>query len=208
MRVGGSSDGLIADQQDARSRDEHDVSEGRRTPLTYPPLRRRQLLDREARDRAVLSNEPPFARPIDPPKPKGTSGNSPIRCVPTQANTEGTMTEFSNAQIKYLKSQRLGRLATLRPDGTLQNNPVGFSLDEASGTIEIGGFNMGGSQKYKNIVANGQAAFVVDELETVDPWKPRMVEIRGTADANPNEDPRNSTIRIHPLRVISFGIGE
>jgi pyridoxamine 5'-phosphate oxidase family protein len=118
------------------------------------------------------------------------------------------MATFSRAQIDYLKSQRLGRLATLRPDGTLQNNPVGFSFDEDQGTIDIGGFNMGNSQKYKNVVANGQVAFVVDDLETVDPWKPRMVEIRGTAEPIPDDDPRNARIRIHPLRAISFGIGE
>jgi pyridoxamine 5'-phosphate oxidase family protein len=117
------------------------------------------------------------------------------------------MADFSDAQINYLRSQRLGRLATLRPDGTLQNNPVGFAFDEGNGTIEIGGSNMGGSQKYRNVVANGQAAFVVDDLASVDPWKPRMVEIRGTAEPIPNGDPRNAKIRIHPLRVISFGLG-
>jgi pyridoxamine 5'-phosphate oxidase family protein len=116
------------------------------------------------------------------------------------------MTRFTNAQIEYLKSQRLGRLATLRPDGTLQNNPVGFAFDETTGTFEIAGFNMGGSQKYKNVVANGQVAFVVDDLETVDPWKPRMVEVRGTAETIPNDDSRKSKIRIHPNRVISYGI--
>jgi len=118
------------------------------------------------------------------------------------------MAEFTNAQITYLKSQRLGRLATLRSDGTLQNNPVGYAFDEATGTFEIGGFNMGNSQKYKNVVTNGQVAFVVDDLETVDPWKPRMVEVRGTAEPLADSDPRRSTIRIHPTRVISFGIEE
>jgi pyridoxamine 5'-phosphate oxidase family protein len=116
------------------------------------------------------------------------------------------MAEFTDSQIKYLNSQRLGRLATLRPDGTLQNNPVGFKFDAVSGTVEIGGLNMGGSQKYKNVQANGQVALVVDDLETVDPWKPRMVELRGTAEAIPNDDPRRSLIRITPNRVISFGI--
>ena len=118
------------------------------------------------------------------------------------------MAEFTSAQIKYLESQRLGRLATLRPDGTLQNNPVGFTFDAETGTFEIDGSNMGGSQKYKNVVANGQVAFVVDDLESVEPWKPRMVEVRGTAEPVPNEDPRRSTILIHPNRVISFGIEE
>lgn len=116
------------------------------------------------------------------------------------------MVDFTKAQIAYLKGQRLGRLATLRPDGTLQNNPVGFSFDEEAGTFEIGGMNMGGSQKYKNVVANGQVAFVVDDLKTVDPWKPRMVEIRGTAEPVANDDPRRSILRIHPSRVISFGL--
>ena len=118
------------------------------------------------------------------------------------------MVTFNESQIKYLKSQRLGRLATLRPDGSLQNNPVGYSFDEATGTFVISGFNMGASQKYKNVEANGQVAFVVDDLETIDPWKPRMIEVRGTAEPIANDDPRKSTIRIHPLRVISFGTGD
>src|ERR1700722_10436606 len=105
------------------------------------------------------------------------------------------MAEFTSAQKRYLKSQRLGRLATLRPDGSLQNNPVGFSFDEQSGTFEVRGFNMGGSQKYKNVVANGQVAFVVDDLETTDPWKPRMVEVRGTGEGIPADDPRKGVIR-------------
>ena len=116
------------------------------------------------------------------------------------------MPDFTDAQVTYLKSQRLGRLATLRPDGSLQNNPVGFRFDEATGTFEIGGLNMGNSRKYKNVEANGQVAFVVDDLETTDPWKPRMVEIRGTGELIPANDPRKSLIRIHPKRVVSFGI--
>ena len=116
------------------------------------------------------------------------------------------MAEFTDAQVAYLNSQRLGRLATLRPDGTLQNNPVGFRFDEATGTFEIGGFNMGNSRKYKNVEANGQVAFVVDDLETVDPWKPRMVEVRGTGEVIPADDPRKALIRIHPQRVVCCGI--
>lgn len=111
-------------------------------------------------------------------------------------------------QIKYLKGQRLGRLATLRPDGTLQNNPVVFTFVAETDTFEIGDLNMGDSQKYKNVVANGQVAFVVDDLDSVEPWKPRMIEVRGTAASVPNEDSRKSTILIHPNRVISYGIEE
>ena len=108
----------------------------------------------------------------------------------------------------YPYAVSIGRLDTLRPDGTLQNNPVGFTFGPETGMFEIGGLNMGGSQKYKNVVANGLVAFVVDDLESVEPWKPRMIEVRGTAEPVSNEDPRRSTILIHPNRVISFGVEE
>ena len=118
---------------------------------------------------------------------------------------------FSEAELAYLASQRLGRLATMQPDGTLQVNPVGFRYNPATGTIDIGGFNMAASRKFRNVAANGRAAFVVDDLASVDPWRVRCVEIRGHAEAigapadstAPAEGP---IIRIHPRRIISFGI--
>ena len=36
---------------------------------------------------------------------------------------------FTSAELAYLRSQRLGRLATAAPDGALQNNPVGFTVN-------------------------------------------------------------------------------
>jgi pyridoxamine 5'-phosphate oxidase family protein len=34
---------------------------------------------------------------------------------------------FKPREIEFMKSADLARLATIQPDGTLQNNPVGFS---------------------------------------------------------------------------------
>ena len=65
---------------------------------------------------------------------------------------------FTDGELAYLRSQRLGRLATLAPDGTLQNSPVGFSIDEAAGVIVIGGKNLGSTRKFANVAANGQVA--------------------------------------------------
>ena len=50
----------------------------------------------------------------------------------------------------YLASHQLGRLATIRADGSPDVVPVGyrFNLD---GTIDIGGPNMGSSPKYQNV---------------------------------------------------------
>jgi pyridoxamine 5'-phosphate oxidase family protein len=120
---------------------------------------------------------------------------------------------LSNAEIAYLAGQRLGRLATMQPDGTLQANPVGFRHNPATGTIDIGGFNMAASRKFRNVADNGRAAFVVDDIASVDPWRVRCVEIRGHAEAiaapaDSAAPVQGAIIRIHPDRVLSFGLDE
>ncbi|MFG3620877.1 PPOX class F420-dependent oxidoreductase [Nocardia sp. NPDC047654] len=114
-------------------------------------------------------------------------------------------------QIDYLHTQRLGRLATVRPDGTPQNNPVGFRYNADLGTIDIAGWNMGASWKFRNLATNDHVAFVVDDIASVQPWRVRFLEIRGTAEALTDVDPYISgasreMIRIHPGHVIAFGL--
>jgi len=114
---------------------------------------------------------------------------------------------FTETEIAYLGSQRLGRLATVQPNGTLQVGPVGFSCNPDTSTIDINGFNLAESQKFRNVADNGRAAFVVDDLVSVSPWRVRCLEIRGVADALTAED-GGPLIRLHPRRIISFGIDE
>ena len=118
---------------------------------------------------------------------------------------------FSNGELAYLDSQRLGRLATVQSNGTVQNSPVGFYYNSALQTIDIGGRDMANSQKFKNIGRHPRVAFVVDDIASITPWRVRCLEIRGHADAIPH--PTDSAvpfpgaiIRLHPIRIISFGI--
>ena len=113
---------------------------------------------------------------------------------------------FNETELAYLTSQRLGRLATTQPNGTLQVSPVGFTYNNATSTIDIGGFNLEKSRKFRNIADNGRAAFVVDDLVSVQPWRVRCIEIRGVAEALTT--PNGPLIRLHPRRIISFGIDE
>jgi pyridoxamine 5'-phosphate oxidase family protein len=118
--------------------------------------------------------------------------------------------ELTEAQRKYLRTQHLGRLATVRPDGTPQNNPVGFRIDD-DGRIVIGGARMGRSRKFQNVKTNPAVAFVVDDLASTNPWRPRMVEIRGTAEALEDVDPfgpgySREQIRITPGKIIAMGL--
>lgn len=113
---------------------------------------------------------------------------------------------FNVTELAYLASQRLGCLATTQPNGTLQVSPVSFSFNSATSTIDIRGFNLEKNQKFRNITDNGRAAFVVDDLASVQPWRVRCVEIRGVAEALTT--PNGPLIRLYPKRIISFGIDE
>ncbi|GAA5042331.1 PPOX class F420-dependent oxidoreductase [Nocardia callitridis] len=119
---------------------------------------------------------------------------------------------FTPEQIEYLRSQPLGRLATARADGTLQNNPVGFRYNPEHRTIDIAGWKMGASYKFRNLAHNNQIAFIVDDVpSSLDPRHVRYLEIRGTAEALTDIEPyvavdSREMIRIHPRRIIAFGL--
>ncbi|MET0700226.1 MAG: PPOX class F420-dependent oxidoreductase [Mycobacterium sp.] len=143
---------------------------------------------------------------------------------------------FKTHEIEYLKAADLGRLATIAPDGSLQNSPVGFSYNDELGTIDISGYGMSKSRKYRNIESNSTVAFVVDDIFSRDPWRVRCLEIRGTAEsaeAEPTTEANGASdddagrgtspaeesdhqlqeldtaiIRITPHRIISFGIDD
>ncbi|TDE55742.1 PPOX class F420-dependent oxidoreductase [Nonomuraea mesophila] len=118
---------------------------------------------------------------------------------------------FTPAELDYLSTQRLGRLATVAPDGQVQNNPTGFFVDADTGTIIIGGHALGASKKFRNIQAGSTVAFVVDDLASEDPWVVRGIEIRGTAQALTDHDPpvpffSSEVIRITPAKIVSWGV--
>ncbi len=71
---------------------------------------------------------------------------------------------------------------------------------------------MASSRKFRNVVDNGRAAFVVDDIASLQPWRVRCLEIRGRATAKDppsREGARDGgLIRVHPEKIISFGIEE
>ncbi|MCW2888807.1 MAG: pyridoxamine 5-phosphate oxidase family protein [Streptosporangiaceae bacterium] len=118
---------------------------------------------------------------------------------------------FTDAELEYLSSQRLGRLATVASDGTLQNNPVSFRYNPETATIDIGGHGMGASRKFRNVLAGGEVAFVIDDIASVQPWKVRGVEIRGHGEALADQPPpgpgfSGELIRVRPRRILSWGL--
>jgi pyridoxamine 5'-phosphate oxidase family protein len=123
------------------------------------------------------------------------------------------MIELTPAQIEYLTTQRLGRLATAGADRKPHVVPTSFSYNSELGTVDIGGHHVATTKKYRDVQANPWAAFVVDDLVAVDPWTPRMLEIRGRAEAIPTGGAHlgpgfgGAFIRIFPEKANSYGIG-
>lgn len=114
------------------------------------------------------------------------------------------MSVFTEAELRYLTGgMRLGRLATVGADGTPHVVPVGWIYNAARDTIDIGGFELERTKKFKDVARTGRAAIVIDDLESVDPWRPRAVEVRGRAEAIAMPTP---LIRIYPERIVSWGL--
>ena len=116
------------------------------------------------------------------------------------------MSSFSATELAYLTGdRRLGRVATVGKDGTPHVAPVGWSYNSEADTIDIGGRNFEASKKYQDVQRSGRAAIVVDDLASIDPWRPRGIEVRGRAEIISDPGPM---IRIHPDRVVSWGLDE
>ena len=120
---------------------------------------------------------------------------------------------FTPAEASYLKSQLLARLATVAPDGTVQNSPVGFFLNNELNTFDIWGQRMGPTKKFANVAGYPRVALVIDDLASVNPWIARGIEIRGLAEPLSDLEPplpyySREVIRIRPYKIISWGLEE
>lgn len=120
------------------------------------------------------------------------------------------MSVFTDSELEYLASQRLGRIATVGPDGQPHVVPTSFRHNPGHDAIDVGGMRMSQTKKLRDVRRSGRASIVVDDV--LPPWQPRMIEIRGTAEVVPDggkafgERFEDTVVRIHPTRIISIGI--
>ena len=122
------------------------------------------------------------------------------------------MSVFTNEEIEYLNSQLLGRLATVGSDGQPHVVAVSFRYNAVLDTIDIGGHDFTRRKKYRDVQRNPRVALIVDDLESVNPWRPQGIEVRGEAEVlesggealGPGFAPE--MFRILPRRIVSWGI--
>ena len=114
------------------------------------------------------------------------------------------MAVFTDSELEYLAGQRLARLATASAEGQPDVSAVGFSVD--GDTVVSSGLDLTKTVRYRHLRANPRATVVVDDLASVDPWRPRGVKVRGRATLE--DDDGKPRIRIVPDTVWSWGINE
>jgi pyridoxamine 5'-phosphate oxidase family protein len=120
------------------------------------------------------------------------------------------MSVFRQAEIEYLQSHRIGRLATVGRSGNLHVVPLRYSYNADLDAIDLLGGGMGTSKKYRDAAATGRVALVIDDSS--EEGKPRGIEIRGSAEVFsdggdailPRVDPQ--FIRLTPAYIVSWGI--
>jgi pyridoxamine 5'-phosphate oxidase family protein len=114
------------------------------------------------------------------------------------------MSVFTPAEVHYLSSQSLARLATASSDGLPDVAAVGFSVD--GDDIVSGGLDLTKTVRYRHLSTNPRATIVIDDLASTDPFTPRGIKVRGHATL---EDAGGSLrIRIRPTTIWSWGINK
>jgi pyridoxamine 5'-phosphate oxidase family protein len=117
---------------------------------------------------------------------------------------------YSEPEIEYLKSQRLARIATASRQGKPDVSPVAFEFDGTH--FFIGSHSQDiffTTRKYKNVRdGNKEVALVIDDLESVQPWRPRGMKINGTAEVVEHNGMfgQGKYLKIAPSVTWSWGI--
>ena len=90
-----------------------------------------------------------------------------------------------------------------RPFGPPAELPGRPPLHPGTDTIDIIGWNLDASRKYRNVTGLPHVALVVDDMPVE--GEPQGIEIRGLAQALAASASRDAIIRVHPRRIVSWG---
>jgi pyridoxamine 5'-phosphate oxidase family protein len=123
---------------------------------------------------------------------------------------------FTQDEIEYLRSQTLGRLATVGPDGHPHIVPITFWFNDSEDAVDVGGVEFGGTKKWRDALANPKVTLLVDDVLS-NPRRARALEVRGEAERHETGgaeiNPRfpnfaSQFLRIRPRRIVSWGLEE
>lgn len=119
---------------------------------------------------------------------------------------------FSDPETEYIKTQRLCRFATVSADGQPDVVPVGFEFD--GNHFYVGSHSQEiflKTRKYQNVKqGRTRVALTIDDLKSVEPWRPRAIRVYGTAEVIDHKGMfgPGKYLRMTPKVSWSFGIEE
>lgn len=114
---------------------------------------------------------------------------------------------FTEKEKAYLSGQPLARVATVSNKTQPDVAPVAYDFD--GDYFYVSGIRMHRSLKYLNVKkGNPKVAFVVDDLASREPWRPRGIKVHGRADLVTRDGyaGEKTYLRIQPERKWSWGI--
>src|SRR5712672_2532668 len=91
-----------------------------------------------------------------------------VSALPLRAGAEEEATDMRTTltpeELEYLTGERrLGRLATVQPDGFPHAVPVGWRYVADLGRFDFFCLDAAATKKFRNVAANPKVAFVVDD---------------------------------------------
>jgi pyridoxamine 5'-phosphate oxidase family protein len=116
---------------------------------------------------------------------------------------------FSDKERQYINAQKLARVATVSSKGQPDVVPVSYEFDGSyfwigSRPQEI--FPM--TKRYKNVsTGNDKAALVIDDLESVNPWKANQIKVYGIAEVIDHDGRLGSGKYLRLTPRISWSLG-
>jgi pyridoxamine 5'-phosphate oxidase family protein len=114
------------------------------------------------------------------------------------------MSVFTEVELAYMVGGRqLGRMATVGRDGTPHVVPVAWIYNAARDTVDVGGYELELTKKFRDVARTGRVAIVIDDVGSGETWQPRGIEIRGRGEAIALPTP---LIRVHAERIVSWGL--
>ena len=88
---------------------------------------------------------------------------------------------FTNKEINYFNSQPLARLSTV--DNDMQPDTAAVVFEYDGSYFYVGGVKPKNTRKYKNVRSgNHKVSLLIDDMESIKPWKPRGIRIYGVAE--------------------------
>ena len=116
---------------------------------------------------------------------------------------------FSPVEANCLKSQFLARLATVDNKGQPDVVPVGFEFDDKY--FWIGSHSQDiffQTKRYSNVKkGNNSIALVIDDLQSVNPWKPRSIKVYGMDEVIEHEGRFGTGKYLRVTLKISWSMG-